>query len=115
MPGKVGRLSVACVFQVGLPETFQTGPVVYRGVMYLTTVRQTVAIDAATCRPRWRHTWQPRDYELWPMNRGVALARGYVVRGTADGYPLGLAAPHGNLLPARPLPRPTHEHTTPVP
>src|SRR5439155_1463364 len=88
-PANVGRLAVACVFQVGSSETFQTGPLVYRGVMYLTTVRQTIAIDAATRRPRWRHTWQPRDYELWPMNRGVALARGYVVRGTADGYLLG--------------------------
>ena len=51
-PANVAQLAVACVAQVGSPETFQTGPVVYRGVMYLTTVRQTVAIDAATCRPR---------------------------------------------------------------
>src|SRR5439155_253974 len=67
-PANVARLAVACVFQAGSSETFQTGPLVYRGVMYLTTVRATVAIDAATCRPRWRHTWQPQDYELWPLN-----------------------------------------------
>src|SRR5207249_4578100 len=40
-PANVGRLAVACVFQVGSSETFQTGPLVYRGAMYLTTVRQT--------------------------------------------------------------------------
>ena len=114
-PANVGRLSVACVSQVGSPETFQTGPVVYRGVMYLTTVRQTVAIDAATCRPRWRHTWQPRDYELWPMNRGVALARGYVVRGTADGYLLGLDARDGKLLWARHVARPDEGETITMP
>src|SRR5439155_47354 len=61
----------------------------------------TVAIDAATCRPRWRHTWQPQDYELWPMNRGVALEQGYVVRGTPDGYLLALDARDGTLLWAR--------------
>jgi len=100
-PANAGRLSVACVFQVGPSEVFQTGPVVYQGVMYVTTVRQTVALDAATCRPRWRYTWRPRDYELWPMNRGAALARGYVVRGTADGYLLALDARDGELLWAR--------------
>ncbi len=97
----VARLAVACVFQAGSSETFQTGPVVYHGVMYLTTTRATLAIDAATCHPRWRHTWQPQDYELWPMNRGVALERGYVVRGTADGYLLALDARDGTLLWAR--------------
>ena len=114
-PANVGHLTVACVFQVGSSETFQTGPVVYRGVMYLTTMRQTVAIDAATCRPRWRHTWQPRDYELWPMNRGVALARGYVVRGTADGYLLGLDARDGELLWARHVARPDVGETITMP
>ena len=114
-PANVGRLAVACVFQVGSSETFQTGPLVYRGVMYLTTVRQTIAIDAVTCRPRWRHTWQPRDYELWPMNRGVALARGYVVRGTADGYLLGLDARDGKLLWARHVARPDVGETITMP
>jgi alcohol dehydrogenase (cytochrome c) len=103
------------VFQAGSAETFQTGPVVYRGVMYLTTVRQTVAIDAATCHPRWRHTWQPKDYELWPMNRGVALARGYVVRGTADGYLLGLDARDGKLIWARQVARPNAGETITMP
>ena len=114
-PANVGHLTVACVLQVGSSETFQTGPLVYRGVMYLTTVRQTLAIDAATCRPRWRHTWQPRDYELWPMNRGVALARGYVVRGTADGYLLGLDARDGKLLWARHVARPDVGETITMP
>lgn len=107
----VARLTVACVFQVGSNETFQTGPVVYRGVLYATTVRETVAIDAATCRPRWRFTWQPRDYELWPMNRGVALAQGYVVRGTADGYLLALDARDGALLWARHVAHPDSGET----
>src|SRR5438045_9044307 len=35
------------------------------------------------------------------MNRGAGLARGYVVRGTADGYLLALDARDGELLWAR--------------
>ena len=68
-----GRLGVVCAFQMGSTETFQTGPVVYRGVMYLTTPRITAAIDAATCRRLWRHEWEPRDEMLWSNNRGVAI------------------------------------------
>jgi alcohol dehydrogenase (cytochrome c) len=97
----VERLGVACVFQAGNGETFQTGPLVYQGVMYLTTVRETIAIDAAGCRPRWRYRWEPRDYELWPMNRGAALTHGYVVRGTGDGYLVALDARDGSLRWAR--------------
>jgi alcohol dehydrogenase (cytochrome c) len=97
----VDRLRVACVFQAGNGETFQTGPLVYQGVMYVTTVRETIAIDAAGCRPRWRHRWEPHDYELWPMNRGAALAHGYLVRGTADGYLVALDARDGALRWAR--------------
>ena len=114
-PANVGRLGVACVFQVGPAEVFQTGPLVYRGVMYVTTVRQTVALDAATCRPRWRYTWRPRDYEIWPLNRGSALADGYVVRGTADGYLLALDARDGQLSWARHVVRPQAGETITMP
>ncbi len=95
------RLQVACVYQVGGMSSFQTGPIVYDGTMYLTSVRATVAIDAATCRPRWRHTWAPRATEVWRNNRGVAVANGRVVRGTSDGYLLALDASDGRLLWAR--------------
>jgi PQQ-dependent dehydrogenase (methanol/ethanol family) len=114
-PANVGGLGVACVFQVGPAEVFQTGPVVYRGVMYVTTARQTVAVDAATCRPRWRHTWQPRDYEIWPLNRGATLARGFVVRGTADGYLLALDARDGQVVWARHVVQPLAGETITMP
>jgi alcohol dehydrogenase (cytochrome c) len=95
------KLRVACVYQVGELSNFQTGPIVYDGTMYITTTRTTVALDAVTCRPRWRHTWEPKLAEVWRNNRGVAVANGRVVRGTSDGYLLALDASDGTLLWAR--------------
>lgn len=81
--------------------TFQTGPIVYDGVMYVTTDLATVALDAATCRSKWRHVWEPRAQEVWSRSRGVAIKDGRLVRGTPDGYLLSLDARTGDLLWAR--------------
>ena len=97
----VANLRPACLFQLSEARNFQTGPIVSDGIMYFTGVRTTVAIDAATCRMLWRHTWQPRDREVWNNNRGVGIQDGYVVRGTADGYLLALDAADGEFLWAR--------------
>ena len=97
----VGGLRPACLFQLSEARNFQTGPIVSDGTMYFTGVRTTVAIDAATCRLRWRHLWEPRDREVWNNNRGVGIQDGYVVRGTSDGYLVALDAADGELLWAR--------------
>jgi alcohol dehydrogenase (cytochrome c) len=110
-----GRLAVACLYQLGSTETFQTGPLVQGGIMYLTTARLTAAIDAATCRERWRHQWSPQDEALWPNNRGVALKDGYVVRGTPDGYLFALDAATGGLLWARQVAKPALGETITMP
>jgi PQQ-dependent dehydrogenase (methanol/ethanol family) len=101
-----GRLQVACAYQVGSTETFVTGPLVWQGTMYLTTARLTIALDATTCRERWRNVWEPRDEFVWTNNRGVALKDGYLVRGTADGYLLAIDAATGGLLWARQVAKP---------
>jgi alcohol dehydrogenase (cytochrome c) len=95
------RLAPACMFQVGERDNFQTGPVVHRGTLYLTTSRSTIALDAASCRVKWRHTWVPRGDVVWDRNRGVALKDGRVVRGTPDGFLLALSTETGALLWAR--------------
>ena len=97
----VRHLRPACIFQVGELGNFQTGPVVHAGVMYFTTLRSTIAIDAATCRQRWRHTWQPLASERGHVNRGVAVKDGRVIRGTSDGYLLAIDSDKGALLWAR--------------
>ena len=48
--GNAARLAPACMFQMGERDSFQTGPIVYNGTMYVTTQTTTIALDAATCR-----------------------------------------------------------------
>jgi alcohol dehydrogenase (cytochrome c) len=97
----VSQLRVACAYQVGETGNFQTGPIVHRGTMYVTSVSSTIALDAATCRPKWRYVWTPRGRELFGNNRGVAVKDGRVVRATSDGYLIALDAEDGTLLWAR--------------
>jgi len=95
------ELRPSCLFQVNEPGSFQTGPVVHDGVLYLTTLYATIAIDAATCRQKWRHVWKPLASEIPVNNRGVAIKDGRVFRGTTDGYLLALDRERGTVLWAR--------------
>ena len=94
-------LGAVCAFQVGEIANFQSGPIVHDGTMFLTTARNTMAIDATTCRQKWRYTWEARDREVWLNNRGVAIKDGRLIRGTSDGYILALHAQTGKLIWAR--------------
>jgi alcohol dehydrogenase (cytochrome c) len=100
-PANVSQLRVVCAYQVGETGNFQTGPIVHRGIMYVTSINATIAIDAATCRPKWRYVWTPRGPEIFGNNRGVAVKDGRVVRATSDGYLMALDADDGRLLWAR--------------
>jgi PQQ-dependent dehydrogenase (methanol/ethanol family) len=113
--GNVGRLQVACLYQLGSTESFIPGPIAWDGTLYFTTARLTAAIDSTTCREKWLHTWEPQDVEVWANNRGVAIQDGYVVRGTADGYLFALDAEDGRLLWARQVARPAAGETITMP
>jgi alcohol dehydrogenase (cytochrome c) len=99
-------LAPVCLFQVGERDSFQTGPIVYNGTMYITTTASTVALDAATCRVKWRHAWQSREASGFQRNRGVAIKDGRVIRGTPDGYLLALNSETGAELWARRIGKP---------
>ena len=105
------RLAPACMFQVGERDNFQTGPIVYNGTMYVTTMTSTIALDAATCRVKWRHRWQTRDDLGFQRNRGIAIKDGRVIRGTPDGYLLALNADTGAQLWARQVAKPAEGET----
>jgi PQQ-dependent dehydrogenase (methanol/ethanol family) len=94
----VKHLAPACIFQTGDTGSFEASPVVWRGRLYVTTTHSTFAIDAATCKELWRHTYTPPGAEGLPVNRGVALYRGKVLRGTPDGHVVALDAETGKLL-----------------
>lgn len=94
----VAMLRPSAIYQVGDTKAFHTNPIVYRGVMYITTTWSTIAIDATTGKLRWRHDWKPKSIEIWPPNRGVAIKEGRVVRATTDGYLFALDMATGKLL-----------------
>jgi alcohol dehydrogenase (cytochrome c) len=100
-PANASRLRPVCLYQVGETGSFQAMPIVHRGILYLTTARLTIALDARTCRLRWKHDWPEEGTERWPRNRGAAIKDGRIVRGTTDGQLIALDAITGTLLWAR--------------
>ena len=86
---------MACVYQAGEVGSFQTGPVMYDGLAYVTTTHGTYAFDATTCRPAWTHQYVPTGPEVTNNSKGSALAGGRLVRGTQDGHLFALDARTG--------------------
>lgn len=99
----VAQLRPACIFQTGDTKPFHNNPLVYRGVMYITTTWSTIAIDAKTCKQRWRHDWKQKSLEIHPPNRGAAIKDGRIVRATTDGYLFALDLETGKPLWERKL------------
>ncbi|MCW3476582.1 pyrroloquinoline quinone-dependent dehydrogenase [Limobrevibacterium gyesilva] len=97
----VHQLHVVCIYRSTDEGPVQTNPLVYNGVMYFTVARSIVAVDAATCRERWKYAWEPKGGELSPTNRGAAIKDGLVIRGTADGYLIAVDAAKGTLAWSR--------------
>lgn len=97
-PANAANLRPTCMYQASDTKAFHTNPVVYRGVMYITTSTSTIALDAANCRQKWRHDWKPKSLEIHPPNRGVAIKDGRVVRATTDGFLFALDIETGKLL-----------------
>jgi alcohol dehydrogenase (cytochrome c) len=92
------ELKPVCMFQLGELGTFGTGPVMYDGILYVTTHLGTYAIDATTCRRIWNHAHVAQGPEMNATNRGVAIAGGRIIRGTQDGFLYALDAKSGAPL-----------------
>jgi len=85
-------------WMLGELGTFQTGPVMYDGVLYATTHLGTYAVDATTCRKLWSHQHLAQGAEMNATNKGIAIAAGRVVLGTQDGFLYALDAKTGEVL-----------------
>lgn len=94
----VDRLQPVCTLQLGAKNSFQSSPVMYDGLVYVTTPYKTVALDATSCHQEWSHTYTPTAAEPFNTNRGVAISEGRVFRGTSDGFMLALDAKTGEVL-----------------
>ncbi len=97
-PANAPSLVTKCIFQTGEIGNFQPSPIVRDGWMYITTAHRVYALDAANCHKRWSYEYKPVGAEGYLTNRGVALYKGEVIRGTTDGHLIALDAIKGNLL-----------------
>ena len=99
-PVNAGSLRPVCMYQGADLNRALNNPIVYAGVMYVTTLHATVALDPGTCKVKWRHEWKPKAKEgnASIKNRGVAIKAGKLVRGTQDGYLFALDAATGKML-----------------
>lgn len=93
-----GTLKEVCRVEVAHRGSFQAGPLVVDGTMYVTAEEQTVALDPVTCAIRWRHVYRPQQAGMVPINRGVAYANGRLFRGTADARVVALEAATGKVV-----------------
>jgi alcohol dehydrogenase (cytochrome c) len=94
----VAGLKEVCTFDTGVQAPAQSSPLLYEGRIYFTAGQTTVAIDAKTCKELWRHEWPLTGKILSPVNRGLAMKDGQLVRGTSDGFLISLAMADGKLL-----------------
>lgn len=96
--GNVDKLTEFCRVEVAEGGSFQSGPILVDGVMYVTTHRDTLAIDPASCKVHWRSHYTPVGYEPFMGNRGAAYASGRLFRGTIDGHLIALDAKTGEMV-----------------
>ena len=97
-PRNVATLVPKCIFQTGEVGSFQASPIIRAGRLYITTAHNTYALDAATCRELWVSAYTAPDNAALPTNRGAALYRGMVIRGTLDCHLIALDAVDGSML-----------------
>lgn len=96
--GNAAKLGEACRVGIDGPTSFSAGLIVADGVIYTNTARETVAIDATSCKLLWKNTYVPQDEESVPSSRGPAVMNGRFFRGTGDGRLIALDAKTGKLL-----------------
>ena len=97
-PANAANLKELCRYDLKTPSSFQTGPIVLNGIMYLTTAHDTIAIDAETCAEKWR---AHEDYAMAipnDTNRGAAFSNGLIIRGTQDARLLAYSAATGKKV-----------------
>ena len=97
-PENVGDLKEVCEVQLNQPVVFSAGLLMVDDTLYVTTTRQTVALDAATCELRWRHVLDFIHKPIGATQRGLGYSDGKVFRGTNDGRVMAFDARTGKVL-----------------
>src|SRR5579872_4273944 len=97
----VRKLRASWIFHPGNSQKLEATPLVVRGIMYVTSANDTVALDARTGRTLWRHQ-RPVSSGLLDdaaahKSRGVAVWQNSVYMETDDAHLLCLDARSGAL------------------
>ena len=93
-----GSMTATCVFQAGEVGAFEAAPVVYDGMMYITTPFNTFALDPKSCKKLWEHSYPADMATTVSLSRGVAIYEGKLFRVTPNGHLLALDSKTGKLL-----------------
>lgn len=101
--GNVGKLVPIWNYSLNNPQGQESQPIIFQGVMYVTTHTSTVAIDAMTGKQIWKHEleFKPEVFKMaccGLVNRGGALYNGKFYRTTLDAHVLALDAKTGKEL-----------------
>ncbi len=100
-PSSVANLQVAWIFPTGTLGQFEVSPVVYDGIMYVTSsYNRLFALNAATGELYWRYDHKlPEDLRLCcgPPNRGVGIKGDFVMMATLDSHLIAFDRLSGNV------------------
>ncbi|MBS0446074.1 MAG: PQQ-dependent dehydrogenase, methanol/ethanol family [Proteobacteria bacterium] len=101
--GNVARLVPVWNYSLNNSQAQESQPIVYDGVMYVTTHTSTVALNAVTGRQVWKQELEfPSDVFKMAccglLNRGVAIYEGKVFRATLDDNVIAYDAKTGKQL-----------------
>jgi alcohol dehydrogenase (cytochrome c) len=100
-PESVKKLSVAWAFPTGTTGQFEASPVVYGGVMYVTSsYNRLFALDAKTGELLWRYDHKNGENLrlcCGPPNRGVGIAGDLVIMGTLDAHLIAFQRKTGEI------------------
>jgi alcohol dehydrogenase (cytochrome c) len=98
----VAQLRAAWVFHPGNAQMLEATPIVVRGIMYVTSANDVIALDARTGRTVWRHqrglSSGLLDDAAAHKSRGVAVWKNLVYSETDDAHLLCLDARSGAAL-----------------
>lgn len=97
-PANAAQLKEVCRLKIADSGAFHSGLLVIDDTIYLTTGHDTVAVDATTCKERWRNTYVPEQTDVFATDRGAAYANGRLFRGTPDGRMLAIDAATGKTI-----------------
>jgi alcohol dehydrogenase (cytochrome c) len=106
----VATLTPKWIFQTGIVASFENTPVVYNGMMYVTTAyNHLFALNARTGRMVWRYDQKlgTTIFCCGPVNRGVAVAYGLVYMATLDAQLVALSAATGKVMWRKQIADPT--------